>query len=98
MKRIDTNHYSINKYILFNLYFSNKYNEKEIRAKITRKAYLVDNLKTKILFSTNIISPEKIDIIISRNKIYIRFYKIIIFINLRLKSRELIIKSIVASK
>ena len=68
VRNIGSNHYSINEYILLEMYLPGKRNNKDIRVKITREAYLVDGLKTKILFNTDVINLEKINIIILRNK------------------------------
>ena len=92
------NYYSIKEYVLLEIYLLGKRNNKDIRAKIIRKIYLVDSLKVKILFKIDVINLEKINIIILRNKVYIELYDIIVFINLKLRSRGLIIKLIVINK
>ena len=59
---------------------------------------MIDSLKIKILLSTDVINPEKINIIILRNKIYIRSYNITIPINLKPRSRGVTIKPVIANK
>ena len=49
--------------MLLEIYFLGKRNGKEVRAKVTREAYLIDGLKAKILLGTDVIGPKKIDII-----------------------------------
>lgn len=46
-----------------------------IKTLITRKIYIVNNLKTKILISINIISLKFINIFIIKKKVYIGNYK-----------------------
>ena len=52
--------YNINEYILILIYISIIKNGIIIFYRITRKIYLVNNLKTYILIDNNIIEPEKI--------------------------------------
>jgi hypothetical protein len=44
------------------LFFPGILNRKAIEAELIREAYLVPELKTKILININILDPEKIDI------------------------------------
>ena len=67
VRGISTNYYSTNEYVLLEIYLLGTRNGKNIRAKITREAYLVNSLKVKMLLGTNIIGPKKIDIIASKN-------------------------------
>ena len=67
VRGISSNYYSTNEYILLEIYFLGTRNSMDVRAKITREVYLVDGLKVKMLLGTNIIGPEKIDIITSKN-------------------------------
>ena len=67
VRGISSNHHSTSEYILLEIYFLGTRNRVDIRAKITREVYLVDGLKAKMLLGTNIIGPEKIDIITSKN-------------------------------
>ena len=84
--------------MLLKIYLLNKRNNKNIRVKIIKEVYLVDSLKVKILLDIDVIRPEKINIITSRNEVYIRSCNIIVSINLKLRSRDVIIKSVVAEK
>ena len=67
IREININHHSTNKYILLKIIFLNKRNDKNVRANIIKKVYLISNLKTKVLLKTNIIELKKINIIILRN-------------------------------
>ena len=78
MRGININYYSINKYMLLEVYLSRIRNEIDVRVKIIRKAYLVNNLKTRILLSTDIIKSKKINIITFKNQVYIESYNITI--------------------
>lgn len=98
MRGIGTNYYSIKEYILLKIYFLDKYNKKEVRAKITRKTYLINSLKAKMLLDIDIIGLEKIDLITSRNKIYIRSCDTIVAIDLKSRSRGVTMKSVVVDK
>ena len=48
------------------MYFSDLNNSKAVKAFITKKAYIVDGLKAKILIDINIISPELINISVAK--------------------------------
>ena len=98
VRGIGSNYYSINKYVLFKIYLPGKRNNKDIRVKITREAYLIDGLKAKILLSIDVIRSEKIDIITLRNKVYINLYDTIVSIDLKSRSRDITIKLVVAEK
>ena len=51
-------------------------------AKISYKAHLTNNLIAKLLISTNILIPKKVNIIISKKTSYIKSYRI----NIKLKA------------
>lgn len=67
VRGIGANYHSINEYVLFDIYLSGKSNDKEVRAKIIREAYLIDGLKVKMLLDIDVIGPKKIDIITSKS-------------------------------
>ena len=98
VRGINTNHHLINQYVLLKIYFPGKRNNKDVRVKIIREAYLIDNLKTKILLNIDIINPEKIDIITFKNQVFIGSYTIIININLKPRARGVTIKSVVIER
>lgn len=98
VRDIGSNYYSINKYVLFKMYLLGKRNGKDVWVKITREAYLVDGLKVKMLLGTDVIEPEKIDIMTSRNEAYIGLCDTIVPIDLKLRSRGVTIKLVVAEK
>ena len=84
--------------MLLNIYFLNKRNDKNIRVKIIKKTYLINNLKTKMLLRIDIIDFKKIDIIILRNQAYIESCDIIIKIDLKSRFRDIIIKFIIINR
>ena len=98
VRGIGTNHHSTKEYVLLEMFLPGKRNGKEVRAKITREAHLVDGLKAKMLLGTDIIGPEKIDIITSRNEAYIGSCDTRVPIDLRPRSRGITMKPVVANK
>ena len=84
--------------MLLKMYFSNKRNDKNIRVKIIKKTYLIDDLKTKMFLKIDIIDFEKIDIIISKNQAYIKSCDITIKIDFKSRSRNIIIKFIITNR
>ena len=98
VRGIGTNHHSTSEYVLLDMYLPGRHNSKEVRAKITREAHIVDDLKAKMLLGTDIIGPEKIDIITSRNEAYIGSCDTTVAIDLRPRSRGVTMKPVVASK
>lgn len=98
IREIGTNHHSTNEYMLLDIYFPDKRDGKDMRAKITREAHLIDNLKAKMLLGTDIIGPERIDIITSKNQAFISSYDTTVDIDFKPRSRGLTIKPVVADK
>ena len=84
--------------MLLKIYFLGIRNNKDIRVKIIREIYLIDNLKVKILLRTNIIRSKKINIITSKNYVYIKLYNIIVIIDLKSRTRDIIIKFIIVNR
>ncbi len=95
---IGSNRYFTNKYVLLPIFFPGKRNGKDVVAKIVREVYLIDDLKAKILINTDIISPEKIDIITSKGKVFIGSYKITVDIDYKPRSRGIIRSLIVVQE
>ena len=58
------NKYSINKYIIFNIFIFKVNNNNLIKIKIMWKIYIINGLKAKMLININIIKFKKINIII----------------------------------
>ena len=96
VRGININYYSTNEYILLKVYLSKTRNGIDIRVKIIREAHLIDDLKIRMLLSTDIIKPKKIDIIIFKNQAYIESYDTTIQINLKPRTRGVIIKPVIA--
>ena len=90
IRGISNNRYFINKYILLPIFIPRKRNNKDIVVKLIREVYFIDNLKVKILISTDIINLENIDIITFKGEVYISLYNIIVNINLKPRSRGVI--------
>ena len=98
VRGIGSNHHSTNQYVLLEMYLPGKRNGKDVRAKITREAHLVDGLKAKMLLGTDIIGPEKIDIIASKNQAFIGSCATMVDIDLKPRSRGVTMKPVVAEK
>ena len=71
-------------YVILSMYFSDQKNDVTIRAKITKKMHLVDNLKTNMLLNNDVIDSEKIDVNISNKSIYIDSCEITISLEIRI--------------
>ena len=90
MRGIGFNKYSTLNYALVFIYilsintFGNR-----IKAFITRKAYVVDNFKAKILIGINIIGPKSINIFVIKKKIYIKSYKTSSPINIKIRGQSI---------
>ena len=76
MRNIGFNKYSILNYALVFIYIlsTNAFGNR-IKAFITRKTYIIDNFKAKILIGTNIIGLKSINIFIIKKEVYIESYK-----------------------
>lgn len=73
VRSINMDFYNIDKYMLIPFYILsiNKDSLKYL-VKIIRKLYILNNIKTYILFSNDILSPESFFIDITNNKAYIK--------------------------
>ena len=98
VRGIGSNHHSTKEYVLLEMYLPGKRNGKDVRAKITREAHLVDGLKAKMLLGTDVIGPEKIDLITSRNEAYIGSCDTTVAIDLKPRSQGITMKPVVADK
>ena len=98
VRGIGSNHHSTNKYVLLEIYLPGTRNGKDVRAKITREAHLVDGLKAKMLLGTDIIGPKKIDIITSKSQAYIGSYNTTVPIDIKPRSRGITRKPVVADR
>ena len=71
--------YNINKYMLIPIYLRNlKRNNNKTLTYITRKIYLINNLKVNLLIKNNIMKSKKIRLDVSKNEVYINSCNIII--------------------
>lgn len=80
VKNLKSTIYDINKYVLILIYIFINKNDIEILYRIYKKIYLINNLKTHILFNNDVIDFKKIILNVKQNKIYIENYDIIIII------------------
>ena len=88
MREIKNNIYKINKYIIYKIYLFNEKNKNEriIIIKITlREIYLVNKLVADILLKNNILILKEINLLFSKEIVYIDSYNIDIFIKVYLK-------------
>jgi len=84
MRSLDTFKHSSNEYAILLLYFFNK-DKKENYAitKITRKVYLVDNLKTNMLIENNLIDFKRININVASKSTFINSCDVTISIKVK---------------
>ena len=88
MRRIKNDIYEINKYIIYKIYLSNKKNKNECinTIKITRREiYLVNELVVDMLLKNDILVLKEIDLLFSKEIVYIDSYNVNIFIEIRSK-------------
>jgi len=86
VRGIGFNKYSTSNYALVFIYILNiNAFDNRIKALITRKAYIVNNLKVKILIGINIMGLKSIDIFIIKKEVYIDSYKISALIKIKVK-------------
>ena len=88
MREIKNDIYEINKYIIYEIYLSNKKNKNErivIIKTISREIYLVNKLAVDILLRNNILISEEINLLFSKEIAYIDNYNINILIEVHLK-------------
>ncbi len=84
MRDFNTIKYLSNKYIILSLYFSNKDRKKNlIIAKIIRKVYLINNLKTNILIKNNLIDSKEITIDINNKLVFINSCDVIVLVEVK---------------
>ena len=85
MRKFKNNIYEINKYIIYKIYLSNERNKDKrvIIVKITlREIYLVDKLVIDILLRNDILFLKEINLLFSKEIVYIHSYNINIFIEI----------------
>ena len=81
VRKLNTTKHSIDKYVIVFMYFSEKNNHDElVKAKITRKVYFVNNLKTNMLIKNNVLRSKKFNIFTFTSTVYIESCEIIISI------------------
>ena len=99
VRELNTTKHFIDKYVIVFMYFSEKNNNDElVRAKITRKVHLIDNLKANMLIENDVLRSKKFDIFTFTSTVYIESCEIIIsiFIKNRFTSKSAAIHSIKA--
>ena len=88
VREIKNNIYKINKYIIYKIYLSNEKNKNKriIIIKTTlREIYLVNKLVVDILLKNNILILKEINLLFSKQIVYIDNYNINILIEVYLK-------------
>ena len=75
-------HMTIEYAILF-MYFFDQKNDVTVRTKIIRKIHLIDNLKTNMLLSNDVIESKKIDVSIFKKTAYIESCEVIASLKIR---------------
>ena len=97
IRELDVDKHMTIEYVILSMYFSNQKNDVTVRTKITREMHLIDNLKTNMLLSNDVIESEKIDVNISNKSIYIDSCEIIVTLEIR-TSRVIVQTSVHARK
>ena len=83
VRDLDVDKHMTVEYAILSMYFSDQKNDVTVRAKITRKIHLIDNLKTNMLLSNDVIESEKIDVSISKKTAYIESCEVIASLEIR---------------
>ena len=84
VRGIGSNNYTINKYIIFDIYIFGIKKNKPVKAFIIKKAYIVDGLKAKMLVGIDIMGFELINISVARKTAHIGSCEINILISIKL--------------
>ena len=71
IKGISGNQYTTSEYVVATLRIHGQDKDSPVEAVITRELHVVDNLETNILIGTDIMIPEKMDILLSRKSLQI---------------------------
>ena len=99
MREIENDIYEINKYIIYEIYLSNKKNKNKrivIIKTISREIYLINKLVVDILLRNNILILKEINLLFLKEIAYIDSYKINIFIEVY--SKESLIRRVINLK
>ena len=97
IRDLDVDKHMTVEYAILSMYFSDQKNGVTVRAKVTKKMHLVDNFKTNMLLSNDVIDSEKIDVSISNKSVYIDNCEVTISLEVRI-SRVIVQTSIHARK
>ena len=76
----------MSKYIITTLWILGKDKDGPIEAIITRELHIVDNLDAKILIGTDVILPEKMDILLLDKTLRIGTYNVDVLVQLRVRA------------
>jgi len=91
IKSIGINKHVTAIYVIFNIIILGlNYEDRFIKTIITKKIYIVKNLKAKMLIKINVINSKEINISITKKIIYVNFYEVDIFIFTKLYAKNLI--------
>ena len=91
VRELNTDKHFIDKYVIVFMYFFEKdKNDTTVKAKIIRKIYLINDLKTNMLLENDVLNSKKFDIFTFTSSTYIESCEIIIsiFIKNRFMSRS----------
>ena len=83
VRELDVDKHMTAEYVILFMYFFDQKNDNLIRAKITRKIHLIDNLKTNILLRNDVIDSKKIDVSISNKSTYFDSCEVIVNLKVR---------------
>ena len=97
IRDLDVDKHMTIEYVILFMYFSGQKDGVTIKAKIIKKIHLIDNFKTNMLLSNDVIESKKIDVSISNKSVYIDNCEIIVSFEVR-TSRVIIQISIHARK
>ena len=90
VRGIGSNNYATNKYVIFDIYISGTKEGKPVKAFITKKAYIVNGLKVKMLVEVDIMGSELINISVARKTAYIGNCGIDVLISTKLQTRNIV--------
>ena len=80
------NQHTSSKYVITTLRIPGKDKDGPVEAIITRELHIVDNLDAKILIGTDVILPEKMDILLLDKTLRIGTYNVDVLVQLRVRA------------
>ena len=83
VRDLDVDKHMTTEYAILFMYFLGQKDGVTVRAKIIKKIHLIDNFKTNMLLSNDVIESEKIDVSISNKSVYIDSCEVIVNFEVR---------------